>query len=137
MVHQMLQERKEVNDLEADQHIHSQDVSSQPVRDIEFIREKVTREKIMMVFKKEENLPAEPAEPVDPHDVVSEKYQCTSCGRWETLLPGFNLARTVTFLTRVTDHTELLLFSSASSKLPIELQKHNNKVLIHKSSSQN
>ena len=131
MVHQMLQERKEVNDLEADQHNQSQ-----PTPDIEFIRAKVKRENIK--FKRNENLPAveDSSEPVEPLDIVSERYQCTRCGRWETLLPGFNLARTVTFLTRDTDGTEFLLFSSASSNLQIEMQKHY-KVLTFKSSSRN
>lgn len=96
----------------------------------------------MNVLKKDDDLASgeqssQSVEPLEPEGCGSGRLLCTVYARWETLLPGYNLARTVIFLTRQSDGRELLLFSSVSSNLQTELQKYNNKLLTHKSPSQN
>ena len=143
MVHQMLQERKEINQLEGaeekSQTLEDTDNLLQPKSESEtmkLLKEKMIKEKFLNVFKRDKH-PCSRKDAPDP-SLVTVTYVCTGSARWDTCLLDENLSSEVHFLSRESDGREFLFFSplSLSSSLKVELENNSNRLLIQTSSEE-
>ena len=143
MVHQMLQERKEINQLEgAEEKSHTledTDNLSQPKSESEtmkLLKEKMIAEKFLDVFKRDKH-PCPKGDDPDP-SLVTVTYVCTGSARWDTCLSDENLSSEVHFLSRESDGREFLFFSplSLSPSLKVELENNSNRLFIQTSSEE-
>ena len=148
LVHQMLQERKEVGQVEVAQEksqaTEDTDKFSQLNSEIEtmkFLKEKMTKENFLDDFKtdKIQYCGRDDSDPKPTLEAAtSEAYISIRSARWDMCLSGENLSSEVHFLSRKSDGREFLFFSplSLSSSFKEEVVNNSKSLIIQSSSAE-